>query len=50
MSSTSIINDFEINNDLTITDGTIKLVTNDANNSFDFSGNITIGTLNSTLH
>jgi len=40
---TSIINNFEITNDFTITDGSVQIKTNDATGSLDISGNITIG-------
>ena len=39
----NIINNFEITNDLTITDGTVQVKTNNINGSLDISGNIAIG-------
>ena len=39
----NIINNFEITNDFTITDGSVQVKTNDINGSLDISGNIAIG-------
>tara|TARA_B100000963_G_C22640877_1_gene680546 strand:- start:3566 stop:7183 length:3618 start_codon:yes stop_codon:yes gene_type:complete len=46
--STNIITGFEITNDFTITDGQLKVSTNDVDSSLDVSGNVTIGVLNNS--
>lgn len=46
--STNIITGFEITNDFTITDGQLKVSTNDVDSSLDVSGNITIGVINNS--
>ena len=44
--NTNIISGFEIENDLTIIDGSLKVSTNDLNVSLDISGSLLIGTIN----
>ena len=43
--STNIIEGFEIENDLKITDGAVSISTNDIAVSLDISSNLTIGTI-----